>query len=264
LSPFILFWVCYDLMRGVADSVVGRVHVEAPFRAEQLLLGWLTTADIPAAHLQRFQADHAGTIIKHVLDVTSAMSYSLHLVIPFLVAWLFWHTLNERRNFYLYVSTFTVLNAMALITFMIYPTAPPWYVAQYGFAQPSHVMLDSAAALVNFDRLIGHDVFLSLYATFNSNPFAAIPSLHAGYPTIIALLVGLRFGGWAWLAVLLPAWAWFSAVYLNHHYIVDLLVGGLYAMIAFLIARLVIVPQLCDRIVDYGTTSRLLLEGSKR
>lgn len=260
-SPFILFWVCYDLMRGIADAIRGRINVEEPFRLEQLLFGWLTPAEVPASYFQTLQFALADTIIKTVVDVTSTLAYTLHMVIPFLLAWMFWHTLNERRNFYLYVSAFTLLNAMALITFMIYPAAPPWYVSQYGFAQPSDAMLDSAGALVNFDRLIGHDVFLTLYATFNANLFAAIPSLHAGYPTLVALFVGLRFGGRAWAAVLYPCWAWFSAVYLNQHYIIDLLAGSVYAMIAFLVARTVIVPHLCDRIVDYDVTSRLLLAG---
>lgn len=101
--------------------------------------------------------------------------------------------------------------------------------------------------------------FPDLIASSKPNPFAAIPSLHAGYPTLVALFVGLRFGGRAWAAVLYPCWAWFSAVYLNHHYIIDLLAGSVYAMIAFLVARTVIVPHLCDRIVDYNVTSRLLL-----
>lgn len=263
-SAFILFWICYDMMRGVADSIRGTISVAGPFLIEQRLFGWLTPAEVPAFYLQQFQATHAGTPLKTLLDVGSALTYGLHFVAPLLLGWLFWHTLDERRTFYLFVSSFTLLNVAALITFMVYPAAPPWYVANYGFAQPSGGMLESAAALINFDKLIGQDFFLHLYGTFNANLFAAIPSLHAGYPTLIALCLWLRFGGWTWLFFIYLLWAWISAVYLNHHYVIDLLIGSAYALVALLLAKTLLVPHVLDRLIDYGRTSRLVLSQAKR
>ena len=73
-----------------------------------------------------------------VLDLTSALMYALHFVSPLILGWFFWHTLNERRTFYVCVYAFTVLNVMALITFMVYPAAPPWYV--YSTASASRRM----------------------------------------------------------------------------------------------------------------------------
>jgi hypothetical protein len=261
-SPFILFWVAYDMMRGVADSVRGRINIEEPFQLEKLLFGWLTPADVPAFYFQQFQIAHDGTLIRLLFDLASALIYALHFVAPLVLGWFFWHTLNERRTFYIYVYALTVLNVMALVTFMIYPAAPPWYVYKHGFGQPSDVMLDSAGALVNFDKVVGRRFFVSFYNTFNSNLFAAIPSLHSGYPTMIALCLWARLRGRAWLFIAYPLLAWFAAVYLNHHYVIDLVIGSLYAVVAWGFGKMVLIPFAFDRFVDYDVTSAQLFKSS--
>ena len=43
-SPFILFWVAYDMMRGIADSIRGQINATGPFNIEASLFGWLTPA----------------------------------------------------------------------------------------------------------------------------------------------------------------------------------------------------------------------------
>lgn len=255
-SPFIVFWVAYDMMRGVADSMRGYVFIAEPYDLERHLFGWLTGSMVPAFYLQQFQFENWGEPLKIFLDVFSAGFYVLHFIAPLLLGWFFWHTLNERRNYYVYVYTFTVLNIMALITFMMLPAAPPWYVLHHGFEQPSAEALDSAGALVNFDKLIGRNYLQSLWNTFNSNYFAAIPSLHAGYPTVIALFIWIRFGGLTWLFFAYPLCAWFSAVYLNQHYIIDLIIGSLYVIIAYFIAKRVIIPNIFDKLINYNLRSR--------
>ena len=261
-SPFILFWVAYDMMRGVADSIRGQINIEGPFRLEQLLFGWLTPADVPPFYFQHFQIAYDGTSIRMLFDLASALIYALHFITPLVLGWFFWHTLNERRTFYRYVYALTVLNVMALVTFMIYPVAPPWYVYEHGFGQPTSVMLDSAGALMNFDKIIGKRFFVSFYNTFNSNLFAAIPSLHAGYPTMIALCLWERLRGRAWLFIAYPLLAWFAAVYLNHHYVIDLVIGSVYAVLAWGFAKTILIPFVFDRLIDYEISSRQVLKSS--
>jgi membrane-associated phospholipid phosphatase len=64
--------------------------------------------------------------------------------------------------------------------------------------------------------------------------FGALPSLHAAYPALAVLLVyqtpSLR---WARLPALSYAVLMcFAAVYLQHHYVIDILLALVYAMIA--------------------------------
>lgn len=250
-SPFILFWIAYDMMRGVADSMRSYVFVSEPYHIEAWLFGWLTGSTVPAFYLQRLQSVYEGEFLKVLVDVGTTGIYVFHFLSPLLLGWLFWHTLKERRNFYFFVYTLTVLNAMALVTYMVLPSAPPWYAYSHGFVQPSAEFLDSSGALINFDKLVGSDYLRSFWNTFNANRFAAIPSLHGAYPIVIALFIWLRFGGYSWLAGIYPLGAWFSAVYLNHHYLLDLFAGTLYVIVAYIIAKRVLMPHLFDKIVDY-------------
>jgi len=257
-SPFIIFWVAYDSMRGIANTVRDYIFVFEPYNLEVILFGWMTSSTVPAFYLQIFQMAHEDALVKIALDIFTTSTYLMHFMTPLLLGWIFWHTLNERRTYYLFIYTFTTLNFMALLTFMIYPAAPPWYVYSYGFDQPQLTAYDSSASLINFDRLIGSNFLQSLWNTFNPNHFAAIPSLHSGYPTVIALFIWLRFKGWTWLFVLYPLGAWFSAVYLNHHYIIDLIIGSIYVFIAYFIAKKLILPYIFDRIIDYNLSTKIL------
>ena len=255
-SPFILFWIAYDMMRGVADSMRSYVFVAEPYNIEKLLFGWLTGSTVPAFYLQKMQAMHEGELIKVITDVGATGIYVFHFLSPLLLGWFFWHTLKERRNFYFFVCTLTVLNILALLTFMLLPSAPPWYVYKHGFAQPSSELLDSAGALVNFDKLMGAHYLRSFWNTFNANRFAAIPSLHGAYPIVIALFIWLRFGGYSWIAGIYPLGAWFSAVYLNHHYLLDLFAGIIYVVAAYYITKMVLMPRVLDKIVNYDIKSK--------
>lgn len=258
-APWIFFWMAYDMMRGVADTFRSTINIVQPYEIEKSLFGWLTPADIPAFYFQSWQQLHESSFLKTFFDVFTSNIYAIHFPMPLIIGWIIWHTLNDRRNYYQLIYTLTVLNFMALVTFMLYPAAPPWYVFEHGFVQPTGEFLEAAGALVNFDKLIGSNVLRSIWNTFNSNKFAAIPSLHSGYPSAIALFMWLRFGGKHWLWILYPAAAWFSAVYLNHHYIIDLIIGSLYAFSAYAFTKYILIPKLFDRIVNFDLGSKEIL-----
>ena len=67
------------------------------------------------------------------------------------------------------------------------------------------------------------------------NPYAAIPSLHAGYAMLVFLFVAsfARRLRWRWpitiVAALYPLAMGFCVVYTGNHYVVDLLIGFVYA-----------------------------------
>jgi membrane-associated phospholipid phosphatase len=128
---------------------------------------------------------------------------------------------------------------MALITFMAYPAAPPWYVYNYGFVQPEHSSFFglSAGSLLNVDKLFGTNFFSTVWDSFNANHFAAIPSLHGAYPVVTSIFIYQKFHKYKiWLIIYSTA-VWLSAVYLNQHYIIDLIIGAFYIIIAYYIMQ---------------------------
>jgi membrane-associated phospholipid phosphatase len=126
---------------------------------------------------------------------------------------------------------------MALLTFALYPVAPPWYIADEGFTQPDQKvgLAESAAGLIRVDNYFNNNFFGSIYQTFNANPFAAMPSLHSAFAFISAFFAIRTYREktrWIWLFAIYPVCIWFSAVYLQHHYILDLMAGVTYVLIA--------------------------------
>jgi hypothetical protein len=250
--PFVFFWIAYDMMRGVADSVRGTIHVAEPYRLEFIVFGsWLV--DIPPFLLQSLRAAVESNWLRSFIGVLAGNFYTAHFALPLLLGWVFWHTTNDRPMFYKFVYTLTVLNILALVTFMLYPAAPPWYVYNFGFAQPepnSSYWALSAGNLVDVDHLLGVKFFTTLWDSFNANHFAAIPSLHGAYPIVISYFAYKKFRQKPLLISCYPAAVWISAVYLNQHYVVDLIIGGFYVIVAYLVTTRVMYPLLFARFVE--------------
>ncbi|MBN1894820.1 inositol phosphorylceramide synthase [bacterium] len=248
--PFILYWVAYDMMRGIADSVRDTINVVPPFELELKLFGSWFHGQVPAHYFEYFQRMNEGRWFKVALDVMGANFYTLHFGAPLILGWVFWHTTNDRPLFYKFVYTLTVLNIMALTTFMLYPAAPPWYVYKYGLIQPAGQVQGSAGGLINFDALIGRNFLQSFWDTFNANLYAAIPSLHGAYPCAIAYFGMKKFRKFRPLWILYPVGTWFSAVYLDEHYIIDLLIGLGYLAVAYQVSKGVLYPKVFRRFVE--------------
>ncbi|MBD3235578.1 MAG: phosphatase PAP2 family protein [Candidatus Eisenbacteria bacterium] len=247
-SPFIGAWIVYDMMRGVADDLRSRVLVEGLYRLEVKLFGWLTGGEAPPIYSLTFQQRFADSFLKRFLDNLSSTVYAMHMGAVILVAWVLWHTVRDRRLFYRFAVCFTVLNILGFATFLAVPTAPPWYVNEYGFAQPpAEFKGHGAGSLINFDRQIGYPLFENLYGRMNPNRFAAFPSLHAAYAVLVFLFLWRRYRWRASPAILYPLGVSVGAVYLVHHYIIDVLAGYAYVVAAMLIGERLVYPLLLGK-----------------
>jgi hypothetical protein len=93
-------------------------------------------------------------------------------------------------------------------------------------------------AFADIARALGFEGrYLYSYAVYEINPnlVAAMPSLHAAYPTLAFLFARRQFGRPAWLMLLYAIGVWISVVYLADHYVVDVLAGIAYAFVAYLV-----------------------------
>jgi hypothetical protein len=116
------------------------------------------------------------------------------------------------------------------------PTAPPWWSAEQGYIEPpvEHVPAEVAAEEVPHLRRIMVDAgeqvwrraWQPLYDSFNSNPWAAMPSLHFATSLMAAIHLGetgklAGAAGWGYVGTL-----GFALIYLGEHYVTDLIVGA--------------------------------------
>jgi membrane-associated phospholipid phosphatase len=82
----------------------------------------------------------------------------------------------------------------------------------------------SPAGLARMDALLGVPLAASFYSQ-SANVFGAMPSLHCAYATLVAWMVFPLRGALRWATLAFALSMVFSAVYLRHHYILDVLAG---------------------------------------
>ena len=133
---------------------------------------------------------------------------------------LLWVYLRRHESFARFRNTILLANLIGLVGYVTVPTAPPRMFTHAGFADT----LQDFASLNHGSSLI----------TFISNPYAAMPSLHAAD----ALIVGITFAALCrrrivkafWLVY--PVWVWFAVIGTGNHFWLDVVAGILVAMLA--------------------------------
>jgi membrane-associated phospholipid phosphatase len=224
----LLFWLGYDIMRVFAASLFGRVAVEEPLRWEEALCR-APDGQIWPFYFTRWLARSGSALWPRLLVPFAGLVYLSHLfVLPlvFLISWL----KQERGLFQRLIWSYAALHALTFAIWFTYPAAAPWWVYENGFVQPT------LAHSIPLTVPAGSTLF-ALFQ-FNANRFAAIPSLHAAYPLLLVLILALdgARARWLVLAGVYAACMWFSLVFLNQHYVIDLLLGAATVPGALLIA----------------------------
>jgi len=224
-TPFIALFFAYEAMRGIADNVTGIVHVTELIKAETQIFG-----TIPTLVLQHFYRSP-------ILDWIGAFFYSMHFLIPTLFGFILWR--YSRENYKKYTIALLLSSYSALITILLFPSAPPWFGVK------------AERILFQVDHAMGIPFYATLFVVISPNPFAAFPSLHATYPWLVSLY-SIKIKRIKALPILIiPLGVWFSAVYLGEHYVIDLLAGVVYTTAAFfLVEKLVTRFSLHGRIVQ--------------
>ena len=211
----------YSEMRGLAHIIRPE-----PFYTPQLNLDkWLFAGHVPTVELQKWWWTGTMQWYDHLLiDVAK-----LHFVIPPLLAYCLW--MKRRALFFRFASSMLALSFAAALTFLLFPAAPPW-AAGRSLLTPTVTKIDDST-------WTSVSTSFSLSKIIASNPYAAIPSLHAGYAMLCFLFVAALVWQkrWRWY-VIVPAAVYplalsFARVYSGDHYVIDLLAGYVYAAAAF-------------------------------
>jgi membrane-associated phospholipid phosphatase len=209
--PFLALFFAYEAMRGIAYNIAGEVHVAELINAELQIFG-----TIPTLVLQHLYESP-------ILDWIGAFFYSLHFLIPTVFGFILWH--RSRENYSKYIIALLLCSYSALITVLLFPSAPPWFGVK------------ADRILFHIDHEMGVPFYATLFALIEPNPFAAFPSLHATYPWLVSLY-SIKIKRIKALPILiLPLGIWFSAVYLGEHYVIDILAGVAYSTAAFFLVE---------------------------
>lgn len=237
LTPVFLVGTVYDSQKFFGDIIRARIRVEEPYFFDKLFFGIHTQTGILTPN-EWFQLHtHAS------LDFITGFVYLTFIPLATIaMGWIYFYygekgTLRyspvefQKRRMQIPWSFFW-LNCLGYSTYYWYPAAPPWYVAQYGLGPANMSVRPSMAGAVRFDQLFGTNFFGELYGR-SQDVFGAVPSLHVAYPLIVVFFA-FRFGAsvqFKTLMILFYLLMSFGAVYLNHHYILDILWGTAYTFL---------------------------------
>jgi len=216
--PFTAVLVVYDVSRGIADGLGMPLHVSDVAAADRDLFG----GTVPTVWLQQHFLDPGSP---HWYDALATLIYTSHFIATPVVAAVFW--LRSRDVWKGFISRVIVLSLAGLVTYVLFPAAPPWYAAREGVIEP--VIRASSRGWLWLH--VNHAGNLLSEGQAASNPVAAMPSLHTAFATLIALYVGSRLRSrWRLLLALYPLAMGLALVYLGEHYVVDLAAGVVYAV----------------------------------
>ena len=210
-SKYFILLMSYAGLYGYADNVTNYVNYLLPLTFDRLLCGGSTPTEL---------LQNALHFLSPNLDMFCVFFYYLHFFAPFFFGILLWVKGNHvYENYFVALITTAYLG---LMTFIIFPVAPPWLASNAGYIEINHIILQTGGDL-------GLVSLPSLYHLFNVNPVAAFPSLHMAFPVLLAYFALKAFGRRGSLFVVYPLLMAFSLVYLGEHYIFDILGGILYA-----------------------------------
>ena len=240
-SIFIVYWVIFDYMKAFPNYDYNTVHIADLYNFEKHLFGiHIQNKLLTPNEYWRIN----GTTF---LDIITGIFYLCWIPVPLaFAAYLFF---KNRRQFLLFSMTFVLVNFLGFIIYYLYPAAPPWYVQYHGFVfQP--LKTGNTAGLVKFDSYFHAGIFKSIYAK-GSNVFAAMPSLHSSYPVIVVYYaIKNRLGLMNIFFFTVMFGIWFSAVYLSHHYVLDVLAGMTCAAIGITLFNLLLKTEWFSRFIN--------------
>jgi hypothetical protein len=229
--PVVLLLVFYNVSRGAADKLFDP-NVTPLIDADLWMFGWLTDDKIPTVWLQQ-HLYQAGVV--QWWEVAVALVYISHFLTVPTAAVVLW--LRNRGLSYRFMRRWITLSMFGLITYFLYPAAPPWWAWVEGYLPEQVVRISSNG----FDAIGLHGAGNTLNAlqADQSNPVAAMPSLHTAYAMMaVAFFLPMVRKRWWPLLLAYPLAMTFTLVYTGEHYVVDVLVGWLYVGVVFIVVGL--------------------------
>jgi hypothetical protein len=216
LRQILLFgftYYVYSLVRGAANgqAVAAFQHARQLISLERTLHVFIEPS---------IQAWASGS---HLLIAVSTWVYINAQSSITLAALAFLYLFHNQR-FYFVRNMFVVAMVVALLGYVLYPTAPPRMLPEWGF-------FDSVSDLTGV-----HPDNASVNSFFNQ--YAAVPSMHVGFAVMIGVTMARVIGSWlaraCWL--IYPLVITFVTVVTANHYLIDAVFGAITAGLAALAA----------------------------
>lgn len=203
------FLVAYQLARGVADRDP----------AEAIRHG-LTVIDLQERLGGLWELSLQGALLSSdSLMTLTSWTYWLSQFAVLGLALLYVY-LRRNDSFLRFRNTVLAANIIGLAGYIAFPTAPPRMFGEFGFVD----------VLAQFSSLNHGSAVVELA----SNPYAAMPSLHAADALIVGVTMAVLCRRWVFKVLWLcwPAWVAFCVMATGNHFWLDIVAGAAVAALA--------------------------------
>lgn len=222
--PFALILVVYDFTRGWAHTLGLAIHYTPQLDADKALFGV-----VPTVWLQ----ERLYSPQPHWWQVATSLCYLSHFVVPFVVAGVLWW--RDRKRFVAFAGRFCTLAYLGLLTYILFPAAPPWIAGEKGLIPPVRRLASQGWSLIGMHKASG----LIEKGQGTVNLYAAVPSLHAAFSGIVTAYLWPTTSKWLRpVLVAYPLLMGFTLVFGGEHYVSDILLGWVYVAVVMVGWRL--------------------------
>jgi membrane-associated phospholipid phosphatase len=210
---FLGFIYLFDSFRGsiyIATCRLGLpVHTLYVIRIEQFLFGGIPSIMLQNALLRPHPTSGFGWFEKLI-----TVAHGSHFVAFLLVGFIIWQ--SRPRHFRFFKVSFYLATFLGLFGYLAVPTVPPWMASTVFGLLPR---------IIRFNTIIYNMAIPDISSGFDTNPIAAMPSLHAAFPFLCALILWRIYRWKAWPFYLYAVLMVFAIVYTGDHYVTDVLAG---------------------------------------
>lgn len=212
-----------DTMRGLIYYLISKfqrpVYCEYTVRIESAIFG-----QVPSVWFQKvFLSDGQPGWMEELLT----FFHGTHFIAFLIVGFFLW--LKDKEYFKRFKASFYILLATGISLYGLVPTAPPWMAASVFGLLPR---------LIHFNIDIYTAYIPDLTAGFNTDPVAAMPSLHAAFPFLCSLLLWKKFKLKALPFYIYTVIIIFTIIYTGDHYVVDIAAGLALAILSIKLSGL--------------------------
>ena len=244
--PYGAVWFGFSALRSLADETVLADTLSGNVaRLER----WLFGGQLPSVMLQEslFDRNHLGW---H--DYFLTFIHWSYFIVPHVVAIRLWQ--RNPALFRHYLGAMTLLLTVGLFIYFLIPSNPPWLA-------PDPLNSPAAAQVTRVMDPVGEQLSGGLYdASYRvigeSNPIAAMPSIHMAITFLLVFPTLRARKRWRVLALVYSGLMGLALVYLGEHYVVDVAVGMLVTAYGWFAAGTWIgrvAPVLTERLAQRGT-----------
>ena len=212
LSLFVVAELCYEAVRGIADGA----RMTAMANGQHVI-------DFERSIHTFFEPNLQAIFLSHrwIIDFANFMYMNSHFVVT--TAFLVWLYLFRNSSFYFVRNMFMVAMGLAVVGYALLPTAPPRMFDEFTDTITQYAQVNHDSGLVR--------LFI--------NPYAAIPSMHVAFSSMIgvtgALIARHKITKVLWC--IYPVMVFWVVVVTGNHFWVDGAIGLLVAALSAITAK---------------------------